>query len=246
MSRVDPSSAHYDCMLAVCIEQSYMWWCAFIDTVCMIYMYVLCTCIRPMYIYTYIPLHTTQHLVCTTSTLCSHSLTHPHTSPQDLTHQCFTPSNHLTRTHPDTSPSLLTPHTTPSHITLTHPHTSPSLLTPSRISASLHLTISPLHTHTLQRNSLPPHTSLPTPHTSPSLLAPSLTMRESHILLCDVLQFVPAPPLDPGEGVSHPQHWVTPLCAKGNSIALYREGGEGEEGRGGSRGMMVIKRRLRI
>ena len=71
-------------------------------------------------------------------------------------------------------------------------------------------------------------------------------MRESHVLLCDVLQFIPAPPLDPGEGVSHPQHWVTPLSAKGNSIALYREGERGKKGGRGARGMTLIKRRIRI
>ena len=189
--------------------------------------------------------HNTLHAL-QVGTLCSHSLPHPHTSPQHLTHQCFTPSNHLTHTlhsHPSltpsshTSPSLLIP----SHITLT-PHSLTLHLDTSRINASLHLTISPLHAHTFHRHSSSPHTSLPTPHTSP----PLLTMRESHVLLCDVLQFVPAPPLDPGEGVSHPQHWVTPLGAKGNSIALYREGGRGKKGGRGSRRMMVIKRRIQL
>ena len=95
----------------------------------------------------------------------------------------------------------------------------------------------PSHSHT------PTHFTLtPYPHSTPSHITPSLTMRESHVLLCDVLQFIPAPPLDPGEGVSHPQHWVTPLSAKGNSIALYREGERGKKGGRGSRGMMVMRR----
>ena len=89
----------------------------------------------------------------------------------------------------------------------------------------------PSHSHTPTHFTLTPH-----PHSTPSHITPSLTMRESHILLCDVLQFVPAPPLDPGEGVSHPQHWVTPLSAKGNSIALYREGGRGKKGGRGEGG----------
>ena len=147
-------------------------------------MYVLCTCIiRP------IPLHTTQHLACTTSRYVMLTLT---------------PSS--------------------SHFT-------------SRPNTPVLHSMQPSHSHTPTYFTLTPH-----PHSTPSHITPSLTMRESHILLCDVLQFIPAPPLDPGEGVSHPQHWVTPLSAKGNSIALYREGERGKKGGRGSRGMMVMRR----
>ena len=83
------------------------------------------------------------------------------------------------------------------HIFTLHPHTSHL----TYIYVSPHLAISPS-----------PHSSPPHP----------LTMGESHILLCDALQLVPALPLDPGEGVCHPLHWVTPLSAKGNTVALHQ------------------------
>ena len=94
-------------------------------------------------------------------------------------------------------------HNTAMHCIRSHRHTLTSshfTLTP-HLYVSSHLAISPS-----------PHSSPPHP----------LTMGESHILLCDALQLVPALPLNPGEGVCHPLHWVTPLSAKGNTVALHQ------------------------